>query len=32
MKDDEFFKKVNEIQLKGADDYIKKMNIDTTGW
>ena len=32
MEDDEFFEKVNEIQQKGADDYIKSMNVDTTGW
>lgn len=32
MEDDEFFGKVNEIQQTGADDYIAKMNVDTTGW
>ena len=32
MKDNDFYKKVNELQQKGADDFIKKMNIDTTGW
>ncbi len=32
MADDEFFKKVNEIQQQGADDYIESMNIDTSGW
>lgn len=32
MKDEEFFRKVNEIQQQGADDYIKSMNIDTSGW
>ncbi|MFC3802762.1 ABC transporter substrate-binding protein [Cohnella sp. GCM10012308] len=30
--DAKFFAKSNEIQQKSADDYIKKMNIDTTGW
>jgi raffinose/stachyose/melibiose transport system substrate-binding protein len=32
MGDDEFFKKINEIQQQGADDYIERMNIDTSGW
>lgn len=32
MTDDEFFKKVNELQQKGADLYIEKMAIDTSGW
>ncbi|GGD90360.1 ABC transporter substrate-binding protein [Paenibacillus nasutitermitis] len=30
--DKSFFAKANEIQLKSADDYIKKMDIDIAGW
>ncbi|MFD0715800.1 ABC transporter substrate-binding protein [Paenibacillus sp. GCM10027626] len=32
IDDQTFFAKCNEIQQKSADDYIKKMNVDTTGW
>lgn len=31
-QDAAFFKIVNDLQQKGADDYIKRTNIDTTGW
>lgn len=32
MADEEFYEQINQIQQTGADDYIKKMDIDTTGW
>ena len=32
MSDEDFFAKVNEIQQKGADDYIAAMGIDTSEW
>ena len=32
MNDTVFFDKVNKIQQRGADDYIRKMDIDTNGW
>ncbi len=32
MKDDEFYNKMNEIQQTGADEYIKSLNMDTSGW
>ncbi len=32
MSDQEFFEKINEIQQAGADEFIKNLKIDTTGW
>lgn len=32
MSDSDFYKKINELQLKGADSYIKSMKIDTSKW
>lgn len=32
LTDEEFFAKVNEIQQQGADDYISKMEVDTSQW
>ena len=32
MSDEEFFKKVDEIQQEGADDYIVAQKVDTSEW
>ena len=32
MSDQDFYQKINEIQQAGADEFIKNLKIDTTGW
>ena len=32
LDDETFYREINELQVKGAKDYIKSMQIDTEGW